>query len=195
MDIANISGNNFVTHSESTEIVRNSHKWKISHKRRSYLRNKSEFFKKNESTFNSLGKFLKASDQANKAIQIPLPKSKNEMGFTKAKGELFNHCYKVIVEHLNRQLRLSFRFEKKTRIASFSSKRLNITVINSILQKFSTWVTAKSNIPTIIEIRLHTSVTFLRAITSCSRFTPDCGYDNSTIILIGDLYCPNKVFG
>ena len=25
----------------------------------------------------------------------------------------------------------------------------------------------------------------------CSAFTPDCGYDNSTIIFIGDLYCPN----
>ena len=36
-----------------------------------------------------------------------------------------------------------------------------------------------------------TSVTFLRAITMCSAFTPDCGYDNSTIILIGDVYCPN----
>ena len=24
-----------------------------------------------------------------------------------------------------------------------------------------------------------------------SAFTPDCGYDNSTIILIGDVYCPN----
>ena len=24
----------------------------------------------------------------------------------------------------------------------------------------------------------------------CSAFTPDCGYDNSTIILIGDVYCP-----
>ena len=23
----------------------------------------------------------------------------------------------------------------------------------------------------------------------CSPFTPDCGYDNSTIILIGDVYC------
>ena len=27
-------------------------------------------------------------------------------------------------------------------------------------------------------------------ITICSAFTPDCQYDNSTIILIGDLYCP-----
>ena len=24
-----------------------------------------------------------------------------------------------------------------------------------------------------------------------SAFTPDCGYDNSTIILIGDVFCPN----
>ena len=32
----------------------------------------------------------------------------------------------------------------------------------------------------------------MRAITICSAFTPDCGYDNSTIILIGDVYCPNK---
>ena len=30
----------------------------------------------------------------------------------------------------------------------------------------------------------------------CSAFTPDCGFDNSTIILIGDVYCPNtKCFG
>ena len=25
----------------------------------------------------------------------------------------------------------------------------------------------------------------------CSAFIPDCGYDNTTIILIGDVYCPN----
>ena len=25
----------------------------------------------------------------------------------------------------------------------------------------------------------------------CSAFTPDCGYQNGTIILIGDVYCPN----
>ena len=31
-------------------------------------------------------------------------------------------------------------------------------------------------------------MSFLRAITICST---DCGYDNSTIILIGDVYCPN----
>ena len=25
----------------------------------------------------------------------------------------------------------------------------------------------------------------------CGAFTPDCGYDCGTIILIGDVYCPN----
>ena len=25
----------------------------------------------------------------------------------------------------------------------------------------------------------------------CSAFTPDCGYDKSIIVLIGDVYCPN----
>ena len=54
-----------------------------------------------ESLLDSLGEFLKAFNQANKVSQIPLPKSKFEIGFTKAKDELFNHCYKEIVEHLN----------------------------------------------------------------------------------------------
>ena len=35
---------------------------------------------------------------------------------------------------------------------------------------------------------------YLRAITMCIAFTPDCGYDNSTIILIGDVYCLYKKF-
>ena len=124
-------------------------------------------------------------------MQIPLSKPKIEIGFTKAKDELFSHCYKDIAEHLNRQIRMSFRFEKKTRLASFPSKSLNITVINSFLQKLSTWVAAKSNISTRIYFLLLTSATFLRAITTCSAFAPDCGYDNRTIFLIGDVYCPN----
>ena len=37
---------------------------------------------------------------------------------------------------------------------------------------------------------LLTSMTFLRAFTKCSSFSPDCGYVNSTIILLDDVYCP-----
>ena len=65
-----------------------------------------------ESLLDSLGEFLKAFDQANKVSQIPLPKLKFEIGFTKAKDELFSQYYKDIVEHLSRQIRISFRFEK-----------------------------------------------------------------------------------
>ena len=65
-----------------------------------------------ESLLDSLAEYLEAFDQANKVSQIPLPKSKFENWLTKAKDELFTHCYKDIVEHLNRQVRLSFWFEK-----------------------------------------------------------------------------------
>ena len=75
-----------------------------------------------ESLLDSLGEFLKAFDQANKVSQIPLPKPIFEIGFTKVKDELFSHCYNDIVEHLNRQIRLSFRFQKN-KTCVFSIKK------------------------------------------------------------------------
>ena len=63
--------------------------------------------------------------------------------------------------------------------------------INLFLQKLSKLTFAKFIISTRIDITLQISVKQLRAITMCSAFTPDCGYDNSTINLIGDVYCPN----
>ena len=75
-----------------------------------------------ESLLDSLGEFLKAFDQTNKVAQIPLPKLKFEIGFTKAKDELFSHCYMDIVEYSNRQIRISFRFEKH-KICVFSIKK------------------------------------------------------------------------
>ena len=75
------------------------------------------------SLLDSLGEFLKAFDQASKVSQLPLPKPKFEIGFTKAKDEPFTHCYKDIAEHLNRQIRISFRFEKN-KTCVFSIKKL-----------------------------------------------------------------------
>ena len=95
-----------------------------------------------KSLHDNLGEFLKAFGQAHKVSQIPLPKPKFEIGFTKAKDELFSHCYKDIVEHLNRQIRLSFRFEKN-KTCVFSIKKFEQYVINSFLQKLSNWVTVK----------------------------------------------------
>ena len=139
-----------------------------------------------ESLLDSLGEFLKAFDQANKVSQIPLPKPKFEIGFTKAKDELFSHCYKDIVEHLNRQIRISFRFEKNNTCV-FSIKKFE----HYGDQFFLTEVVnlGYREIKHLYKNRflLLTSVIFFRAITMCST---DCGYDNSTIILIGDVYCP-----
>ena len=75
-----------------------------------------------ESPLDCLGEFLKAFDKASKISQIPLPKPKFEIGFTKAKDELFSPCYKDIFEHLSRQTRLSFRF-KKNKTCVFSIKK------------------------------------------------------------------------
>ena len=77
-----------------------------------FSRKKLAFPKRKLNLYSTVWEFLKAFDQANKVSQIPLPKPKFEFGFTKAKDELFSHCYKDIFEHLNRQIRLSFWFEK-----------------------------------------------------------------------------------
>ena len=151
-----------------------------------FWRKKSAFPKK-LNLLDSLGELLKFFDQANKLSQIPFSKPKLEIGFTKAKDELFSHCYKDIVEQLNRQTRLSFRFQKnKTWV--FSTKKFEHYGDQFIL----TEVVAKSNISTRIDFLLLISVTFLRAITMYSALNHDCGYDNSTFILIGDVYCPNS---
>ena len=93
--------------------------------------------KESESLLDRLGKFFKTFDQANKLSQIPLPKPKFEIGFLKAKDELFSHCYNDIAEHLNRQVRISFRFEKnKTCVLSirkfehYSDKFIITEVVN-----------------------------------------------------------------
>ena len=134
--------------------------------------------------------FLKTFDEASKCIQIPLPKPKVEIGSTKSKDNLFAHHYNDFIEHPNRQIRLSFHFGNNNSRYS-PSKRLNYTAINLFLQKLSTLTIVKFTISTRTDITLQTSVNYLRAITMCSAFTPNCDYDNSTIILIGDVYCPN----
>ena len=78
-----------------------------------------------------------------------------------------------------------------TMLAYFPSKSLNYTAINLFLQKLSTLTIVRFTISTRTDITLKTSVKQSRAITMCSAVTPDCGYDNSTIILIGDVYCSN----
>ena len=137
-----------------------------------------------------MDEFLKAFDQADKVSQIPLTKSIFEIGFTKAKDELFSHCYKDIVEHLNKQIKLSFRFEKN-RTCVFSIKMFEqygdqvilTEIFNLSYREIKQFYKSRFFVAYMCDI--------LRAITMCSAFTPDYGYDNSTITLIGDVYCPN----
>ena len=140
-----------------------------------------------ESLLDSLGEFLKAFDQANKVSQIPLPKAKFEIGFTKAKNELFSHFYKAILEHLNRQIRISFRFEKN-KTGVFSIKKFEHYGDQFILTEVVNL--GYREIKHLYKYRflLPTSVIFFRAITMCST---DYAYDSSAIIIIGDVYCPN----
>ena len=49
---------------------------------------------------------------------------------------------------------------------------------------------AKVTISTRTDITLQRCVKQLKAITTCSAYTLGCGYDNSTIKLIGEKYCP-----
>ena len=95
-----------------------------------------------QSLLDSLGEFLKDLDQANKVSQVPLTKPIIEIGFTKAKDELFSHFYKDIIEHFKRQIRLSFRFEKN-KICVFYIKKFEHYGDQFILTEVVTWVTVK----------------------------------------------------
>ena len=91
--------------------------------KRFVLKEEVSIFKKQiEFLIHNLGKFFEAFDQTNKVSQIPIPQLKFETAFTKAKDELFSHCYQDLVEHLNRQFRLSFRFQKKQDLRLFRQK-------------------------------------------------------------------------
>ena len=55
--------------------------------------------------------FHKKFDKASKCLQIPLPTPRIENETTKAKDNLLARYYSDVLEHPNRQIRLSFRFE------------------------------------------------------------------------------------
>ena len=99
----------------------------------------------------------------------------------------------TITISLNIQIdKFAYRSDLETTIlASLPSKSMNYTAINIFLQELSTFAIAKFTIPTRTDNTLQTSVKYLRAITVCSSYTLDCGYDKSTDNLIGVESCPN----
>ena len=138
----------------------------------------------------SLRDFLKTFAQASKCIQIPLPKPKVEFNLQSQKAISL-----LITIPISWSIQIdNFVYHsdlETTILAYFPSKSLNYSAINLFLRKLSTLTIAKFTISTRTHIALQTSVKQSRAITMCSAFTSDCGYDNSTIIPIGDVYSPN----
>ena len=82
---------------------------------------------------NTLRQFLKQYDKTVKYPALyPLPKPKQEIGFTLFKDELFAHYFQDIKEHCNRQIRLSFRFERNKECC-FSIKKFQIVGEQNVL--------------------------------------------------------------
>ena len=82
---------------------------------------------------NTLRQFFKQDDQIVKFSALyPLPKPKQEIGFTLFKDELFAHYFQDIKEHCNRQIRLSFRFERNNECC-FSIKEFEIVGEQNVL--------------------------------------------------------------
>ena len=119
--------------------------------------------KESETLLDSLDDILKAFDQANKAKQIPLPNLNLRLDFQKQKTNCSVIVTRIILSVWPDKFGCRSAL-KRTRLASFPSKSLNITVNTSFLQKLSTWVTVKSNISTRTNFLLLTSATF----TICS---------------------------
>ena len=75
---------------------------------------------------NTLRQFLKQFDKTVKfPVSYPLPKPKQEIGFTLFKDELFAYFLHVIKEHCNRQIGLCFRFGRNKECC-FSIKKFEI---------------------------------------------------------------------
>ena len=74
-------------------------------------------------SLSTLRQFLKQYDKTVKFPALyPLPKPKQEIGFTLFKDELFAHFLQDIKVHCNRQARLSFRFEHSKSVVCLSKK-------------------------------------------------------------------------
>ena len=92
-------------------------------------------FKKLAAILNTLRQFLKKYDKTvNFPALYPLTKPKEEIGFTLFKDELFAHYFQDLKEHWNRQIHLSFRFERKNECC-FSIKKFQIVGEQNVLKE------------------------------------------------------------
>ena len=82
---------------------------------------------------NTIRQFLKQHDETVKFLALyPLPKPKQEIGFTLFKDELFAHYFQDIKEYCNRQIGLFLRFERN-KDCCFSIKKFKIVGEQNVL--------------------------------------------------------------
>ena len=93
----------------------------------------SDSLKEHAAILNTLRQFLKQYDKTIKFPAFyPLPKPKQEIGFTLFKDEFFAHYFQDIKEQCNRQIRLSFRFERN-KDCCFSIKKFQTVGEQNVL--------------------------------------------------------------
>ena len=141
---------------------------------------------------NTLRQFLKQYDKAVKFQAVhPLPIPKQEIAFTLLKDEIFAHHYQDIKEHYNRQIGLSFRFERNKECC-FSIKKFQN--VGEFQQRLSIYDIAKCIAFTKIVTILPQSVEFLMAILIFdSNILSQVLYQDQNVVqLIGDVICPNN---
>ena len=129
--------------------------------------------------------YLKTSEQARKSLEIPLPKPKN--GHTKWNEILFSYDYREMIEHLNRQIRLSLRCENN-KSCNFSIGKLWTTWQAVNTYRVVTLNIAKFTTSTRNHLTLQRSVKSVRAITISSTFEPNCQHEHSKHKFIGNVF-------
>ena len=127
------------------------------------------------SLVDSLSDILKTFDIGSESSQIPLLKPKNEIGSTKSTYNFFAHYSEVMTEDPIKQIRLSFRFQNN-KFCSFSIKKLEPVGINLYFEKLSGSIIGKFTTSTKTDSWFQLSVKYLRLVTMCSTFNPDCRY-------------------
>ena len=141
---------------------------------------------------NTLRQFLKQYDKIVKFPALhPLPRPKQEIGFTFFKEKPSAHYFQEIKGHCNRQIHLSFRFERN-KDSCFSMKKFqNVGEQNVPTEGINLrQCIAFTKIVTI----LPQSVEFLIAImiSDSNNLAQVLYQDQSIVQLIGDVICPHK---
>ena len=144
----------------------------------------------------SLRDFLKIFDHASNCVQIPLLKPRVEIGSTKSKDNLLAHYLNDIIGHRNRQIPLSFRFGNNITCV-FSTKKLELNANKFFLTAIvnlnhreihhlykNRWLYVANKNRILVRCK---QVCNNWEHLQCVANSPDFGYENSTIILIGDV--------